>query len=180
LNRRISESSDKDVILQEMTKTITDLEAKVQNEGSTTSRSADRAVVKSSSIKTTVLNVMVVILSIALAVLYLDQRDLLSLDAMCAPILPGSHLDSSGTFDAPWWAPEQQKAELFLKVCGSRPRTQISWKNSKLSITDISNHSGKPKLLWRGKAPMGSIIGSRSIDIVSKDSTTRVAAPWTA
>lgn len=188
LNRRISESYDKEVKVQEMSKTINELQVKAQNVcnenapvlneniPTSISRSSD-GVTKPQSTRSTFLSVIVLVLSLAVAILSLDQRDLLSFDAVCAPIFPGSIVES-GTFDAPWWAPDEEKANMFRMVCGSRLRSRISSTNNKISVSEISDDSSTSKVLWRGKAPLGVVVGSKSIDVKSKEGSTRFAAPW--
>jgi hypothetical protein len=68
-----------------------------------------------------------------------------SMHGLCAPIMPGSVLSDSGleqTFQAPWWAPEFAKKDLFAVVCAPenplRQPTSLEWsrdgKNNKLTL----------------------------------------------
>lgn len=229
LNKRIDEANEKEVKVQELMKTINDLESKVQNRYHETKQDfhvqfrayqddetrileldtsvtklrqqlfdatieADnlRAKLAANVIMQTkkeeifrnnlrdpfsTSNVIVIILSVAVATLFLGDSGLLSLNAVCSPIIPGKYLET-GTFDAPWWAPATLKAEMFHNVCGRRPRTRISLKNNKMRLSEISNASNEAKLLWHGQASHGVVVGSKSIHIKTKGGTIQVAAPW--
>jgi hypothetical protein len=66
-------------------------------------------------------------------------------NVLCGPVPPGTIIEASsppansGAAEAPWWAPESLKPQVFAIICGSRPRTSLVWsfgqKNHRLKMT---------------------------------------------
>lgn len=123
----------------------------------------------------------IVFMILASCTFFAVSRDILSIDAICSPVIPGSVLTTSvdGTVSAPWWAPESMKVQSFNTVCGDRPRTQISWKGDKLIVHTLSSDSSKnPAIAWQGRAPLGVKVDARGMSIKTKTGTTQAKAPW--
>jgi hypothetical protein len=57
--------------------------------------------------------------------------DMFTMDAVCAPVMPGRTLSSANTassFIAPWWAPDPYKAQAFEHLCSEDlSPTSLEW-----------------------------------------------------
>ena len=99
---------------------------------------------------------------------------LLSMDAICAPIMPGTVLAAHETSsEAPWWAHDTMKADAFA-ICGDRPRTSLKWHGGRLVITD----AGTSKILFDKRSTTASIHGS-VVNLYAKNSKIEtLRPPW--
>jgi hypothetical protein len=112
-----------------------------------------------------------------------NSSELISLNSVCAPVMPGSVLQNyskSDVFEAPWWAPSTMKTQLFEIFCPDRPRTRMSWKGDKLIIHNLSEGNIKnPSIIWQGGAALGAKVDANEITIKSVWGTKKSKAPWT-
>jgi hypothetical protein len=93
-------------------------------------------------------SLVVVSFFVAVLIAVLNQFDLLSMDAVCAPAMPGTALDKQDTaFEAPWWAPPKQKESAFEALCGGRTRSRLVVRGGKLTAYSMLN-DGSSAVLW--------------------------------
>lgn len=99
---------------------------------------------------------------------------LLSMDAICAPLMPGTVLGThDASSEAPWWAHDTMKADAFA-ICGDRPRTSLKWHGGRLVITD----AGTSKILFDKRSTTASIHGS-VVNLYAKNSKIEtLRPPW--
>jgi hypothetical protein len=99
---------------------------------------------------------------------------LMSMDAICAPVAPGTALGGEDVlFDAPWWANDALKTDAFA-ICGERPRTSLKWNSGRLVVTDID----ASKVLFDKRSTTASVHGS-VINLYSKNSKIEtLRSPW--
>ena len=112
------------------------------------------------------------VIFILLAVAY--PLGLLSMDAMCAPAVPGTMLGGvDAAFEAPWWANDSFKADAFA-ICGERPRTALRWIGGRLIVTDI----GTSKVLLDNRATTAAVHAS-IVNLYAKNSKIEtLRSPW--
>jgi hypothetical protein len=116
------------------------------------------------------------VVAVLLAILY--QFDLLSMDAVCAPAMPGTTLDTQDAiFEAPWWAPPLQKEPAFEALCGGRTRSRLVASGGKLTAYSLlDNDSGTE--LWHRRATTARV-GSRRLTLRDKRGhAEHVESPW--
>jgi len=110
------------------------------------------------------------------AVMVAVRPELLSMNAVCAPAMPGTYLTKDMTFEAPWWAPTVAKEKAFL-ICGSRSRTRLEMTVGKLTAHSVQ--SEEPKLLWRKGANMVKITANDIVIFNKKGvAVDSIDAPW--
>jgi hypothetical protein len=99
---------------------------------------------------------------------------LITLDGLCAPVMPGTILKLENNFysEAPWWW-SISKENAFL-VCGQRRRTSLSWNRGRLLILDLKTQ--KPLV---DKRVASGLIKDDSIHIFGKRSQMHAfRSPW--
>ncbi|CAB9496484.1 expressed unknown protein [Seminavis robusta] len=120
---------------------IADAYAQVLKENKETKRQgqSQRKTTKRNSGPTTAVFIRhTVIGCVVLAAVFLVYQKLMtvqvSLDMLCAPVRPGTQLDTNygdeGTFEAPWWVPSysSSKVNAFSALCGGqRERLKLVW-----------------------------------------------------
>jgi hypothetical protein len=118
--------------------------------------------------------VLIVLLVACLAIL----SHVFSLDAVCAPVMPGTIIkDTEATMDAPWIAPLVIKESAFAAICGSRPRTRLSWVNGKLSAYSLIGSDAR--MLWSKRASAATVSTSKiSLQGKNGEDVGMVEAPW--
>eukprot|EP00978_Attheya_sp_CCMP212_P017979 scaffold48654_cov51-Attheya_sp.AAC.1 len=125
--------------------------------------------------------VLITIICIPLLAL-IFKGDLLSLDAMCAPCIPGTEFGPHPvTCDAPWWAPGPVKQGAFDLMCGNyRVRSHLEWtggtKSSRLSLTDLGS---KDSHILLDKQGASAKLNAHEIIITNKGGkSTEFPSPW--
>jgi hypothetical protein len=115
---------------------------------------------------------------VAVLMAVLNQKDLLSMDALCAPVMPGTTLDTQdAVFEAPWWAPPSQKESAFGTLCGGRTRSRLVVSGGKLTASSLLNN-GSFAVLWNKRVATARV-GSRRVTLRdSKGHTEHVDSPW--
>lgn len=114
----------------------------------------------------------IAVIVVLLAVAY--PLGLMSMDAICAPVPPGTSLGGDdATFDAPWWANDSLKADAFA-ICGERPRTSLKWNGGRLVISDLETS----KVLLDKRSTTASVHGS-VVNLYAKNSKIEtLRSPW--
>jgi small-conductance mechanosensitive channel len=104
-----------------------------------------------------------------------QQLGFLSLNAMCAPVMPGTVVHEASSFDAPWWVPQSHKETVFGVICGTRPRTQLTWTHKgRLVVTDMEH---KEKLLEKKADHV--VVQATSVNFYAKNGKIEQSqAPW--
>jgi small-conductance mechanosensitive channel len=99
---------------------------------------------------------------------------LLSMDSVCAPVMPGTILAThDASSEAPWWAHDTMKADAFV-ICGDRPRTSLKWHGGRLVIADAETS----KILFDKRSTTASIHGS-VVNLYAKNSKIEtLRPPW--
>mmetsp|Transcript_28988 Transcript_28988/g.40627 ORF Transcript_28988/g.40627 Transcript_28988/m.40627 type:complete len:471 (+) Transcript_28988:274-1686(+) len=126
---------------------------------------------------------------IAIGVGIMHNMDLLSLNAMCGPVMPGTtYRDTNASSEAPWWTPAPLKATVFGTVCSSeekRVRTRMEYTHHsgsgqhKLTLWSVPSSSDgssseeaetktPPTLLWEKRVGNKVSIFSEHIVITDK------------
>jgi hypothetical protein len=115
------------------------------------------------------------VVAVLLTVLY--QLDLLSMDAVCAPVMPGTTLDTQdAVFEAPWWAPPLQKEPVFEALCGSRTRSRLVLSGGKLTAYSLLDNASDT--IWYRRATTARI-GSRRLTLRDKKGhAEHIESPW--
>jgi hypothetical protein len=115
---------------------------------------------------------------IAVLMAVLNQLDLLSMDAACAPVMPGTTLDTQdAVFEAPWWAPPSQKESAFGALCGGRTRSRLVVSGGKLTAYS-SLKNGPFAVLWNKRVATARV-GSRRLTFRdNKGNAEHVDVPW--
>lgn len=79
---------------------------------------------------------------------YIPHMEYLTMDSLCAPVLPGTRLEGDGLLvEAPWWAAPELKVAAY-KFCSDRPRIRLELKGNKLSARDATTE----ETIWSEKA----------------------------
>lgn len=114
----------------------------------------------------------------AVLVAVLNQIDLLSIDAVCAPVMPGTTLDTQdAVFEAPWWAPSLQKETAFEALCEGRMRSRLVVSGGKLTAYRLLKN-GSFAVLWNKKVA-STRVGSRTLTLRdNKGHAENVESPW--
>jgi hypothetical protein len=115
---------------------------------------------------------------VAVLMAVLSQLDLLSMDAVCAPVMPGTTLDTKdAVFEAPWWAPPLQKESAFGAICGGRTRSRLVVSGGKLTASSLLGNDSSA-VLWN-KRVAATRVGSRRLTLRdNKGHTEHVESPW--
>lgn len=119
-----------------------------------------------------VLRIMVAIIVALLACAY--PLDLLSMNAMCAPAMPGTTFGTEdASFEAPWWAPASMKESAFA-ICDDRRRTSLKWSNGRLVVAEV----GTSKVLLEKRSYTAVVQGS-VVQFFNKNSKIEtLRSPW--
>jgi hypothetical protein len=113
------------------------------------------------------------VVAVLLAVLH--QLDLLSMDAVCAPAMPGTTLDTQdAAFEAPWWAPPLQKESAFEALCGGRTRSRLVVSGGKVTAYSLKEGA----VLWSKRAATARVGSSRLTLRDLKGHAEHVESPW--
>jgi small-conductance mechanosensitive channel len=114
--------------------------------------------------------VMVVVIAIAY------QLGLLSMNAMCAPVMPGSTLadDASALFGAPWWVPANFKEQAFGAICGDRPRASLKFSSGRLVVADEAT----AKMLLDKRSEIVAVQGNVINFFDRKGKIDSLRSPW--
>jgi len=130
-------------------------------------------------------------------IIFGDYLDLLSMNTICSPCMPGTVFTNStpvGTlFEAPWWVPlRTYKSTVFERMCShnSRPRTRIEWRLSNkakhyneglvLIVTHIDKNeqaNTKRRILLKRKT-LNVRIHSHSLAFKNMGKIDKKKAPW--
>jgi hypothetical protein len=115
---------------------------------------------------------------VAVLMAVLNQKDLLSMDAVCAPVMPGTTFDTQeAVFEAPWWASPLQKELAFGALCGGRTRTRLVVSGGKLTAYSSLN-KGSFAVLWNKRVATARV-GSRRLTLRdNKGHAEHVDSPW--
>jgi hypothetical protein len=115
---------------------------------------------------------------VAVLMAVLNQLDLLSMDAVCAPVMPGTTLDKQdAVFEAPWWAPPMQKEPAFEALCGGRTRSRLVVSGGKLTAYSMLNN-GSFAVLWNKRVATARIGSHRLTLRDNKGHAEHVESPW--
>jgi hypothetical protein len=113
----------------------------------------------------------------AIAILVAVQKEVVSMDDVCAPVQPGSKFlaTDKAVYEAPWWAPGAVKEQTFSILCGDRLRARFQVENGNVEVSSAG------KNLWQGRALGGVTVDSKKITIRNKwGFVEEVPAPWSA
>lgn len=114
----------------------------------------------------------------AVAVGIVVQKDVVSMDDVCAPVLPGSKFfaTDNAIFEAPWWAPDTVKEQTFSILCGGRVRTRLEIDNGSVEISSTAGES-----LWQRRNVGGLTVDSDKMTVRNKwGYVEEVPAPWSS
>jgi hypothetical protein len=130
---------------------------------------------------------------VAVLMAVLNQFDLLSMDAVCAPAMPGTTLDKQDTvfeapwwappeqkdtvFEAPWWAPPEQKESAFEALCGGRTRSRLVVRGSKLTAYSMLNN-GSIAVLWSKRVVTARVWSDKLTLRDNKGHAEHVESDW--
>jgi hypothetical protein len=102
------------------------------------------------------------------------HMQLLSMDSICSPALPGMRLEKADeTLKAPWWVPAPNKDKAFELVCGSRLQTSLNWHAGRLTISNMGG-----KVLLERKAPAAVVHGNIISFVDKKGKVETLQTPW--
>lgn len=112
------------------------------------------------------------------AVLFLTicyQLQLLSMNAVCSPVIPGTRLGTDMTQIAPWWAPTGSKSKAFELACQSSLQTSLNWHAGRLTISDKDG-----KILLDRKAPSAVVYGNIINFVDKRGKIETLKTPWSS
>ena len=103
------------------------------------------------------------------------QLQLLSMNALCSPVLPGTRLGKDMSQIAPWWAPTGSKSTAFELACHSCLQTSLNWHAGRLTISDKYG-----KILLDRKAPSAVVYGNIINFVDKRGKVETLKTPWSS
>lgn len=123
------------------------------------------------------LQVSGVVLVAFVAIAY--QLGLLSMNAMCAPVMPGTTLkdNASAILEAPWWVPTDFKEQAFGSICGdTRPRASLKFSGGRLVVTDTATN----KMILDKRSEIAVVHGNVINFFDRKGKIDSLRSPWSS
>lgn len=102
------------------------------------------------------------------------HMQLLSMNSICSPALPGMRLEKAdATLQAPWWVPSPNKDKAFELLCGPRLQTSLIWHAGRLTISNMGG-----KVLLERKASAAVVHGNIISFVDKKGKVETLQTPW--
>jgi len=104
--------------------------------------------------------------------------NIVDMNVLCAPALPGTRLQPNAHMAAPFWAPNQFKEMSFQQLCPRRTWTQLGFSGQTLVVTKNSLNTDSKLSTQRIRAN-GVLIGTEVIVTIDDEGKYReMEAPW--
>ena len=121
-----------------------------------------------------VISLLLVVMAVVL------QSSPVALDAICAPVMPGSVLvagKSLSVYDAPWWAPQPLKKGAY-SICGSkRARSRLEVNYDKFTVYWLLGDTAE--YVWNRRADGTLTVKADKLHLTKKHGNKEeFIAPW--